>query len=78
MRKIALLAVIAGLASAPAQAQNREHLQMAAELRILQQQNQELADALAQAIQLLNETAKSLNGRIDQTTDLMRKGFADQ
>ena len=78
MRKIALLAVIAGLASAPAHAQNREHLQMAADLRILQQQNQELAAALAQAIQLLTETAKALSGRIDQTNDLMRKGFADQ
>ena len=78
MRTIALLAVIAGLASSPAQAQNREHLQMAAELRILQQQNQELAAALTQAIQLLNETAKTLNSRIDQTNDQMRKGFADQ
>lgn len=78
MRKTAIAAVILGLASSPARAQNREHLQMAAELRILQQQNQELANALAQAIQLLNETAKSLNSRIDQTNDAMRKGFADQ
>lgn len=78
MRTIALFAVIAGLASTPAFAQNREHLQMAAELRILQQQNQDLAAALTQAIQLLNETAKALNSRIDQTNDLMRKGFADQ
>jgi tol-pal system protein YbgF len=78
MRKSAIVAVLIGLASIPAQAQNREHLQMAAELRILQQQNQELANALAQAIQLLSETAKSLNSRIDQTNDTMRKGFADQ
>src|SRR5688572_23723699 len=78
MRKSALVAVLVGLAALPAQAQNREHLQMAADLRILQQQNQELANALAQAIQLLNETAKSLNSRIDQTNDSMRKGFADQ
>ena len=78
MRTTALLVMIAGLVSAPAYAQNREHLQMAADLRILQQQNQELAAALTQAIQLLNDTAKALNGRIDQTNDLMRKGFADQ
>ena len=76
--KTALLVVMIALASAPAHAQNREHLQMAADLRILQQQNQELAAALAQAIQLLNDTAKALNGRLDQTNDLMRKGFADQ
>jgi tol-pal system protein YbgF len=62
----------------PAVAQNREHLQMAAELRILQQQNQELANTLAQLIQLLNDTAKALNTRIDQTNESMRKGFADQ
>lgn len=78
MRKTAILAVMIGLAAVPAHAQNREHLQMAADLRILQQQNQELAAALAQAIQLLNDTAKSLSGRLDQTNDLMRKGFADQ
>ena len=62
----------------PARAQNREHLQMAAELRILQQQNQELANTLAQTIQLLTETAKALNSRIDQTNESMKKGFADQ
>ena len=78
MRKIVIVAVVVGLASIPAQAQNREHLQMAAELRIVQQQNQELANALAQAIQLLNDTAKTLNSRLDQTNDAMRKGFADQ
>ena len=78
MRKTTFLAVTVGLLAVPAHAQNREHLQMAAELRILQQQNQEMANALAQAIQLLNETAKALNSRIDQTNDLMRKGFADQ
>ena len=63
---------------APAAAQNREHLQMTADIRILQQQNQELAAALAQTVQLLNETTKALNGRIDQTIEAMRKGFADQ
>ena len=71
--------VISALAAAtPARAQNREHLQMAAELRILQQQNQELANTLAQTIQLLAETAKALNSRIDQTNESMKKGFADQ
>ena len=45
---------------------------------ILQQQNQELANTLAQTIQLLNETAKALNSRIDQTNEAMRKGLADQ
>lgn len=78
MRKTTFFALIVCLSAVPAHAQNREHLQMAAELRILQQQNQELANTLAQTVQLLNETAKALNSRIDQTNDLMRKGFADQ
>jgi tol-pal system protein YbgF len=80
MRKTTILiALISGLTMAvPARAQNREHLLMAADLKILQQQNQELASTLAQMIQLLNETAKALNTRIDQTNESIRKGFADQ
>jgi len=80
MRKTTiLLALVSGIATAaPAHAQNREHMLMAADLKILQQQNQELANALAQMIQLLNDTAKALNTRIDQTNESIRKGFADQ
>ena len=78
MRTTTLLFIGALVAAAPASAQNREHLQMAAELTILRQQNQELANTLAETIKLLNETAKALNTRIDQTNDAMRKGFADQ
>lgn len=79
MRKTILFVLVSAVtAAAPAHAQNREHLQMAAELRILQQQNQELATTLAQLIQLLNETTKALNTRIDQTNESIRKGFADQ
>lgn len=77
-RTTILLFLGALAAAAPTSAQNREHLQMAAELTILRQQNQELANTLAETIKLLNETAKALNTRIDQTTEAMRKGFADQ
>ena len=48
---------------------------MAAELRILQEQQQELALRAGAA---LTETIKALNSRIDQTNEAMRKGFADQ
>jgi TolA-binding protein len=78
MRTITLFLLGALVAAAPASAQNREHLQMAAELTILRAQNQELANTLAETIKLLNETAKALNTRIDQTNEAMRKGFADQ
>ena len=80
MRKTTtFIALVSALAmTVPAHAQNREHMQMTADLRILQQQNQELANTLAQMIQLLNDTAKALSTRIDQTNEAIRKGFADQ
>ena len=80
MRKTTILFALVGalIVAAPARAQNREHMQMAAELRILQQQYQELANTLAQMTQLFNDTAKALNTRLDQTNDAIRKGFADQ
>ena len=58
----------------PAAAQNREHQQMAAELRVLQEQQQLLSGALAQVV----DSIKALAGRIDDATGVTRKGFADQ
>jgi tol-pal system protein YbgF len=60
--------------AAPAAAQNKEHQQMEAELRMLQEQNQQLSLALQQA----TEALKAVNGRIDAAMEAMRKGFADQ
>ena len=78
---LALVALLSGLAS-PAAAQNREHQQMAAELRILQEQTQQLAITLAALNQTLNqaltESVKALNARLDQANDATRKSFADQ
>ena len=79
MKTSTLIVLIGALiAATPARAQNREHLQMAAEIQILRQQNQELANTLAETIKLLNETTKALSSRIDQTNEAIRKGFADQ
>jgi tol-pal system protein YbgF len=61
-------------AVAPAAAQNREHLQMAAELRMLQQQNQQLSLALSQ----LTEALKAVNARLDATEQFQQRRFADQ
>jgi tol-pal system protein YbgF len=61
-------------AASPAAAQNKEHLQMAAELRMLQEQNQQLSLAIQQTMEAL----KAVNGRIDTAMEAMRKGFADQ
>lgn len=61
------------LAAVPAQAQRRELQQMAADLRILQEQTQLLQNALA----TLTEAVKAVNGRIDDQASVTRKGFAD-
>lgn len=58
----------------PAAAQNREHLQLAAELRMLQEQNQQLNLALAQ----LTDALKAVNSRLDTSEEFQRRRFADQ
>jgi tol-pal system protein YbgF len=68
----ALVSVCFG--AAPAAAQNREHQQMAAELRMLQEQQQQIAITLAQ----IGEALKAINARIDDSNNAARKGFADQ
>jgi len=73
----ALTAILLG--SAPsANAQNREHQQMAADVRVLQEQTQQLATAVAAFNQALAEALKALNARLDQASDTNRKAFADQ
>src|SRR6185436_6495427 len=67
------LALLPALAT-PAAAQNREHLQLAAELRMLQEQNQQLSLALNQ----LTETLKAVNSRLDTSDEFQRRRFADQ
>jgi tol-pal system protein YbgF len=62
------------LLAQPASAQNREHQQMSAELRILQEQQQQLSLAIAQ----LADALKALNARLDEAALATRKGFADQ
>src|SRR3954470_21674273 len=71
---IALLALLLPLMASPAAAQNKEHQQMEAELRMLQEQNQQMSLAFQQAM----EAIKALNGRFDASMEAMRKGFADQ
>jgi tol-pal system protein YbgF len=67
---LALLPAVA----APAAAQNREHLQLAAELRMLQEQNQQLSLALTQ----LADVLKAVNARLDTSEEFQRRRFADQ
>ena len=80
MKKVtafAMTALLAGLAPS-ASAQNREHQQMTADVRMLQEQTQILTTALAALNQSLLESLKALNARLDQASDADRKAFADQ
>jgi tol-pal system protein YbgF len=72
LRSTLVLTVLS--AAIPAAAQNREHQQMSAELRMLQAQTQQLALTLAQ----LGDVLKALNGRLDTADQFAQKRFADQ
>ena len=73
-RALPVLALAALLAwPAPARAQNREHQQMVAELRILQEQVQRLQ----LSVNALLEQVAAANGRIDAQAEATRKAFAD-
>src|SRR2546423_2794325 len=73
----AAVVVVLALAAAfapPASAANKEHQQLAADIRMLQEQTQLLQNMLG----TLNETLKAVNTRLDDQTNAMRKAFADQ
>jgi tol-pal system protein YbgF len=72
---ISALACLAMVSLArPATAQSRREMQMMADIRMLQEQNQQLQNALTQ----LGETLKAINGRLDEQANINRKAFADQ
>jgi tol-pal system protein YbgF len=62
----------------PASAQNREHQQMAADARMLQEQTQQLAITLAALNLAFIESLESLNARLDEANDSARQIAADQ
>ena len=61
------------LSPAPAWAVDREHQQIEADIRMLQEQQQQLQQVLAG----LGDALKQVNARIDDQTGLERKAFAD-
>jgi len=68
------LAIAVLSTAVPAVAQNREHQQMSAELRMLQEQTQQLALTLSQ----IGDALKALNTRLDAADQTAQKRFADQ
>jgi tol-pal system protein YbgF len=71
---IAGAAWLALLVAAPLAAQNREHQQLSAELRQVQEQNQQLSLLIAQ----LTEALKAVNVRLDANEQFQQRRFADQ
>jgi tol-pal system protein YbgF len=78
MKILTVALVICAACAAPASAQNRREMQMMADIRMLQEQNQQLQVQLTAAITALNEALKAINTRVDDHANAMRKGFADQ
>jgi tol-pal system protein YbgF len=75
MKRVLLGLSVGLVVSAPvvANAQNRREMQMMADIRMLQEQNQQLQVVLTQ----LGDALKALNARLDDQSNLNRKGFAD-
>ncbi len=70
----ALLVVILVAAGSPASAANKEHQQLMADLRMLQEQSQLLQNLIGS----VTDTLKAVNTRLDQQAETTRKAFADQ
>ena len=70
--------VVLALSASPAAAQSRREMQMMADLRMLQEQTQLLQQQLTAALDQLQATLKTLNGRVDDQAAAARKSFADQ
>ena len=68
------LAAALAFSAAPALAQSRADRQMMADIRMLQEQAQQLAITLA----TLNDALTALNARLDKSDEATRKGLADQ
>src|SRR5262245_46053715 len=69
-----LLLALAIAVSTPADAANKEHQQLMADIRMLQEQGQQLANLIG----TVTEALKAVNTRIDQQTEVTRKAVADQ
>ena len=70
---LGILAVVLATTT-PADAANKEHQQLMADLRMLQEQSQVLQNLIGQVA----DAVRATNGRIDQQTEANRKSLADQ
>ena len=73
-KTVASVGLVALWAATPASAADKETRQMMADIRILQEQSQQLQNLIA----VLTDAVKAVNGRIDEQTAASRKSFADE
>jgi tol-pal system protein YbgF len=66
------------LLAAPAAAQSRREMQMMADIRMLQEQTQQLQQQLASALATIGDSLKQLTSRVEDQAAVSRKAFADQ
>ena len=64
--------------ASPAAAQSQRERQMMADIRMLQEQTQQLQQQVVSAVDQLTATLKAINSRIDEQAGTTRKSFADQ
>jgi len=74
----ALELTFVGALAAPVVAADKETRQLMADVRMLQEQSQELQNQLQSLLGSLGEALKAVNTRLDQQAETTRKSFADQ
>ncbi len=75
----AILALTAAvLLAAPAAAQSRREMQMMADIRMLQEQTQQMQQQLQAALEAIGAQLKAISSRVDDQAGATRKSFADQ
>jgi TolA-binding protein len=75
---VALAAALSAGAALPASAANKEHQQLMADIRMLQEQSQLLQNMLASLADVIKTLSTHLDQRLDQQSTTLVKGFADQ
>jgi tol-pal system protein YbgF len=66
------------LALVPAEAADKEQRQLMADIRMLQEQSQQLQNLIGSLNAALTEALKAVNARLDEQANATRKGLADQ
>jgi tol-pal system protein YbgF len=75
---LSLALVVIFALPAPAAAADKETRQMMADIRILQEQSQQLQNQIAALITTLSDSIKAVNARLEDQTNANRKSLADQ